>query len=146
MARSTGIQLNTGTMDILLYLCSGGRSWDSQLAGASAAGSGAAAAGNGTSAKVRGGTEAGAGAESSNGSSAPASSIKVEDAHASASPQDPKTPAEAGAGSGRAGSTGRDGTQQPDAAASLSEEVRLGALQSFSYKLWPSYLRPSMFA
>ncbi len=118
-----GIQLNTSTMDILLYLCSGGRKWDSQLAGASAAASGAAAAGDGTMAVDSSSTGADAKGNTSNGSAAPASSKDAEAAQASASPQD-TTPGETGGVNGRDSTTGRDGTQQTNAAASLSEEVR----------------------
>ena len=133
-----GIQLNTSTMDILLYLCSGGRKWDSQLASASAAGEveagSPAAAGDGSTVAGRGSAGADARGGSSNGSAAPAPSKDAETAHASASPQDTK-PGEAGDVNGRDSATGRDGTQQHNAAASLSEEVRPRLLQKPGHKL-----------
>ena len=110
------------TMDILLYLCSGGRKWDSQLATTSAAAGSAAAAEDGLTATDTGSTAADAKGNSSNGSAAPASSKDAEIAQAPASPQDVK-PGETGGMNGRGSTMGRDGTQQRDAAAGLSEEV-----------------------
>lgn len=135
MAVFAGIQLNTSTMDILLYLCSGGRSWDSQLASAPAAEPPAAAAGSVTAAADPSSTEAGAKGRAGSGSAALASSRDVEAGHTSASPQD-LAPAEASAVNGSASITGRNGAQQPDAAASLSEEVRIGLMQRLCCKVW----------
>ena len=117
-------------MDILLYLCSGGRSWDSQLAGASAPAGGAAATGQAAQAAHRGSTEAGLRAASSNGLTSPLPGKDAEASHASASPRD-AAPAEAAAAAERASTTDRDGTLRADAAAGLSEEVGHGLLQTY---------------
>ena len=45
LSAAAGIELNTSAMETLLYLCSGGRSWDTQIANSSAPALPAAAAG-----------------------------------------------------------------------------------------------------
>lgn len=126
-----GIQLNTSTMDILLYLCSGGRFWDAQVAGAAPASASASApaaadGGNGSApaqesappAEIPGSgssVEAGAEAVSSNGQGGDASPGAQEG-----------TPAEPGAGNGAASTSGRvraGSAQNPDVSVSLSPEV-----------------------
>ena len=126
-----GIQLSVPTIEILLYLCSGGRSWDSQLAATSsteAVGKGSASSSQGADpAAGVGSKEAGAQGETANGAEqgSPTSSGKGAEGEGTSSKNQPYgtgAQPEAATGGASAGRGGR-GAHHVDASLTLSTEV-----------------------
>ena len=127
-----GIQLSIPTIEILLYLCSGGRSWDSQLAATSsteAFGKGSASSSQGADpAASVGSREAGAQAGKTNGGGqgSPTTSGKGAEGMGTSSDNQPNgtgAQPEAATGGASAGRGGRGSANHVDASLTLSTEV-----------------------
>ena len=112
-----GIQLNTSAMETLLYLCSGGRSWDTQIANSSAPMLSAADAGESLPVAV-----------APHSAEQPASERSLEDSSQGPPACEHQQSSANGAGPVR-DSRSKQNTQKTDHSADLSSEVSLLSLQ-----------------